>query len=54
MSKHLIVDNSKIKQVKGFAPYKREVTLHYYEQPFYSRLMKKVLEELKEKAPKFL
>lgn len=54
MSRHLITGNSKIKQVKGYAPYKRPVTLHYFEQPFYSRLMNRVMEELKAKAPEYL
>lgn len=54
MSKHLIVNNSKIKLVKGYSAYKRPVTLHYFEQPYYSRLHKSILAELHEKAPKYL
>jgi DNA-binding transcriptional LysR family regulator len=54
MSKHLIADHGRVKPVRGFAAAKRAVTLHYFEQPFYSRLMKKIIEELKDKTPKFL
>lgn len=54
MSKHLIADHRQIKLVKGYSAYKRAVTLHYFEQPFYSRLMLKVIEEIKAKAPEFL
>jgi LysR family transcriptional regulator (chromosome initiation inhibitor) len=50
MSRHLIEDNSKIRLVRGFKEYKRPVTLHYFEQPFYPRLMKTVIEELSAKA----
>lgn len=54
MSKHLIENNPKIKMLKGFSAYKRAVTLHYFEQPFYPRLMSKILEELKAKTPGYL
>jgi DNA-binding transcriptional LysR family regulator len=54
MSKHLIVNNPKVKQIKGYGAYKRPVVLHYFEQPYYSRLHKSILSELQEKAPKFL
>jgi len=54
MSKHLIEENSKIKIVRGYSPYKRDVTLHYFEQPYYSRLISKVIEELTKKAPPLL
>jgi len=53
MSRHLIVNNHKVKQIKGYSAYKRAVTLHYFEQPYYSRLAKAILEEIREKAPKF-
>lgn len=29
-------------------------TLHYFEQPYYSRLAKSILAEIKDKAPKYL
>ncbi|MBS1972134.1 MAG: LysR family transcriptional regulator [Bdellovibrionales bacterium] len=54
MSKHLIVNNSKVKLIKGYGAYKRPVVLHYFEQPYYSRLHKSILKELQDKAPKFL
>lgn len=46
MSRHLIADNKRIRQVKGFSAYKRPVTLHYFEQAFYPKLMSRVLAEL--------
>lgn len=54
MSRHLVSDNAQVSLVKGYSPYKRHVTLHYFEQPFYSRLMSRVIEELKSKAPELL
>ncbi len=50
MSKHLIENNKKVSIVKGFKPYKRPVTLHYYERPFYPKVLSKTLEELTKKA----
>lgn len=54
MSRHLISDNSKIKQLKNFGIAKKSVTLHYFEQPYYSRLAQSIHDELKTKAGKFL
>jgi DNA-binding transcriptional LysR family regulator len=54
MSKHLIEDNNRVKLVKGYSAYKRPVTLHYFEQPFYSRLMNAIIAELENKAPGYL
>ncbi|WP_374079555.1 LysR family transcriptional regulator [Bdellovibrio bacteriovorus] len=50
MSRHLIEDNKHVRTVAGYAKYKRPVTLHYFEQPYYSRLMTKVLTELQERV----
>lgn len=47
MSKHLVLNNKKIKILKGFKSYKRPVTLHYYERPFYPKLFEMVKENLK-------
>lgn len=54
MSRHLIGDNRLIRVVSGYNKYKRPVTMHYFEQPYYSRLMTKILEELNSKAPAYL
>lgn len=50
MSKHLISDNKRIQIVGGYGVYKRPVTLHYFDQSYYSRIMQRVLEELKNAA----
>lgn len=47
MSKHLIDGNKKIKVIKGFKAYRRPITLHYYERPFYSKLFQRVVQELR-------
>ncbi len=47
MSKHLISENKKVKILKGFKPYRKPITLHYYERPFETILARKVREELK-------
>nr|WP_295900931.1 LysR family transcriptional regulator [uncultured Bdellovibrio sp.] len=54
MSRHLIGDNKHIRILSGYNKYKRPVTLHYFEQPYYSRLMTKVLAELHDQAPRYL
>lgn len=54
MSKHLILDNKKIKILKNYHTLKRPVTMYYFEQPYYSRLMKKILEELEKNAGNYL
>ncbi len=54
MSKHLISNNPKIKIVRGYQPYRVEVFLHYYQQPFYSRLHQAVIENLVRGAGRYL
>jgi Transcriptional regulator len=54
MSKHLISDNKRVRTVAGFSAYKRPVTVHYFDQPYYSRIMKVILEELHKEAPHYL
>lgn len=46
MSRHLIEDNKKIKIVTGHKKYQRPITLHYFERPFYPRLLKEVIQVL--------
>ncbi len=38
MSEHLVLNNPKIKIAKGHRAFKVDVVLHYYQQPFYSKL----------------
>jgi len=54
MSKHLLKGNNKIKIKKSHRRYFRDVTLHYYEQPYYSKLQLAIVQELKLNTPKFL
>ncbi len=54
MSKHLITNNKKIKIISSYQKMKRPVTMYYFEQPFYSKIMNLVLNELKERAVIFL
>lgn len=54
MPEHLVTDNSQIKISKDFKPYKVDVILHYYHQPFYSKLHQAVIETLSEASTTFL
>lgn len=54
MPTHLVKNDRSIKIDTSYKPYKREVVLHYYQQPFYSRLHQKVIEALSTEAPKLL
>lgn len=47
MSRHLIEDNKKLRILKGYKPYSRPITLHYYERPFNTKLMDQIEQELK-------
>lgn len=53
MSKHLIHHNKKIRILKNYQRIKRPVTMYYFEQPYYSRLMKKITEELESHSAQF-
>lgn len=54
MSHHLIEDNSKIKIVRGSKRHTREVVLHHFEQPYYSRLHQEVAGHLQTNARRYL
>lgn len=53
MSRHLIENNRHIRIIPGYKKYSRPVTVHYFEQPYHSILMGKVIAELKEQTAKF-
>lgn len=53
VSKHLMSAQPGLSIVKGYSAVSRTVTLNYIEQPFYSRLHKAVVEELKQNTKKF-
>lgn len=46
MSRHLVEKNPKVRMLRGFKPYKRPVTLHYYERAFYPELFQRVRNEI--------
>jgi DNA-binding transcriptional LysR family regulator len=54
MPEHLVSDNNMIKITKPAKPYKVDVVLHYFQQPFYSRLHEAVIESLSKNADTFL
>lgn len=54
MSKHLIQNEPEIRIVKGFKSRTVKVRLTYFDQPYYSKVQQRVIDELKNKAPQFL
>ena len=52
MSRHLVEENSKIKILKSSKKYFRDVTLNYFEQPYYSKLQNMIVNEIIEKSKK--
>jgi DNA-binding transcriptional LysR family regulator len=54
MSKHLIKQNKKISILKQYAGMKRPVMMYYFEQPYYSQLMKLILSEIEAKSKNFI
>jgi DNA-binding transcriptional LysR family regulator len=52
--KHLISKNLDIKVLKGSKPYAVDVVLHYYQQPFYSKLHQAVIHCLSNGASRYL
>ncbi|MEK6580435.1 MAG: LysR family transcriptional regulator [Bdellovibrionota bacterium] len=54
MSRHMIRNLDGIRIVPGYKKHLRPVTLHYYERPFYPKLLNKISDLLVENCPKFL
>ncbi|KYG67386.1 hypothetical protein AZI86_10360 [Bdellovibrio bacteriovorus] len=46
MSRHLIQNHKHIRVLTGYNKYKRPITLHYFEQPYYSKLAQRIFAEL--------
>lgn len=46
MPEYLVANNSKVKIAKGYKPYRVNIVLHHYHQPFYSKLHNQVIEQL--------
>ncbi|RKX80471.1 MAG: hypothetical protein DRP58_13170 [Spirochaetes bacterium] len=51
---HLLSGRPHLKKVEGFDIYKREITLHYKKQSYYSELYKMVIEQLTGNCEKYL
>lgn len=54
MPEHLVADSSQVKVVRGHKPCAMDVVLHYYHQPYYSKLHQAVIDALNVKAPSLL
>lgn len=54
MSKHLLKGNAKVRIVKGYKPYHRNISLSYFEQPYYSRLHYEVVRQLTKNSGNYL
>jgi DNA-binding transcriptional LysR family regulator len=51
---HLLSGRPHLKKVEGFNLYKREITLHYKKQSYYSKLHKQVVEKLRANCGNYL
>jgi DNA-binding transcriptional LysR family regulator len=54
MSKHLINQNKALTIKDGYKKYTRPVTMSYFDQPYYSKLMTRVLQELQANCAQYL
>ncbi|MEO0335780.1 MAG: LysR family transcriptional regulator, partial [Pseudomonadota bacterium] len=54
MSEHLISGDKSLQIADEYKPYRRDVVLHYYKQPFYSRLSQIVVDTLKRESKAYL
>ncbi|MBN22602.1 MAG: hypothetical protein CL678_15065 [Bdellovibrionaceae bacterium] len=54
MSEHLVNGDKSLRIVNGYKPYNLDIVLHFYKQPFRSRLHQAVIKELMERAKLFL
>ncbi len=54
ISEHLVCDDKSLQIAAGYKPFQLDVILHYYKQPFYSRLHQTVVHALKSKSKKYL
>ncbi len=43
MCKHLVQGNKKVRILSGFKKYHRPILLHYFERPFYPKMLKEVI-----------
>jgi DNA-binding transcriptional LysR family regulator len=54
VSRHLIRDNPAIRILARYSPVSTPVTLHFHNQPHYTRLHREILEVLCRRCPAFL
>jgi len=54
VSRHLLVDRSDVSEVESMPPVPSGVHLHYYTQPFYSRLQQAIRQLLIREFPRYL
>lgn len=54
MSRHLLRNNRAVRVIKGYRRYQRQITLNYFEQPYYSRLYQAVIEQIVKNSRAFL
>jgi DNA-binding transcriptional LysR family regulator len=54
MPLHLLSGRPHLKKVEGFNPYKREITLHFKKQSYYSELYKQVIKQLTDNCDSYL
>ena len=54
MPYHLVASDKRVRKVPGTKPYSVNVVLHYYHQPFYSKLHQAIIDHLLKNAPKML
>ncbi len=54
MPVHLLTGRPHLKKVEGFNPYKREITLYFKQQSYYSELYKQVIKQLIDNCESYL
>jgi DNA-binding transcriptional LysR family regulator len=54
MPKHLVDKNRPVKIVEGYKPYQLGIYLHYFHQPFYTKLQGAAISQLTDSCQKFL
>lgn len=54
MSRHLLKDNKQVRIIKGYKNLQREVTLHYFDQPYYSKLHQEIVKQLSKNVAHWL
>ncbi|MDB9786665.1 LysR family transcriptional regulator [Bacteriovoracaceae bacterium] len=53
MSKHLVPKTTNIKRIKGYSKYVMNVTMHYFDQPYYPSLFNEVKMQILDNSKKY-